>query len=44
MDELIDQLIFIAKAEEGLLPSEIGKAISNEDIKLMIDNIIKLDY
>ena len=37
IDELIDQLIFMEKVEEGLLQSEIGKVISNEDVKLMID-------
>lgn len=37
IDELIDQLIFIEKVEEGLRQSEIGKVISNEDVKLMID-------
>ena len=37
IDELIDQLIFIEKVEEGLRQSEIGLVISNEDVKLMID-------
>ena len=37
IDELIDQLIFIEKVEEGYLQSETGKVISNEDVKLMID-------
>ena len=37
IDELIDQLLFIEKVEEGLLQSEVGKVISNEDVKLMID-------
>ncbi|HUW07229.1 MAG TPA: hypothetical protein VMW01_13305 [Williamwhitmania sp.] len=37
IDELIDQLIFIEKVEEGLRQSEIGKVISNDDVKLMID-------
>jgi len=37
IDELIDQLIFIEKVEEGLKQSEEGKVISNEDIRLMID-------
>ena len=37
IDELIDQLLFIEKVEEGLRQSEIGLVISNEDVKLMID-------
>jgi predicted transcriptional regulator len=37
IDELIDQLIFIEKVEEGYLQSEAGKVVSNEDVKLMID-------
>jgi len=37
IDELIDRLIFIEKVEEGLLQSEMGKVVSNEDVKLMID-------
>lgn len=37
IDELIDQLIFIEKVEEGLKQSDEGKVISNEDVKLMID-------
>jgi len=37
IDELIDQLIFIEKVEEGLKQSEEGKVISNEDVRLMID-------
>jgi len=37
IDELIDQLIFIEKVEEGLKQSYEGKVISNEDVKLMID-------
>ena len=36
IDELIDRLIFIEKVEEGLLQSEMGKVVSNEDVKLMI--------
>jgi predicted transcriptional regulator len=35
--ELIDQLIFIEKVEEGYEQSEAGKVVSNEDVKLMID-------
>jgi Zn-dependent alcohol dehydrogenase len=37
IDELIDQLIFIEKVEEGFQQSEEGKVVSNEDVKLMID-------
>jgi hypothetical protein len=36
IDELIDQLIFIEKVEEGNLQSEQGKIVSNEDVKKMI--------
>ena len=37
IDELIDQLIFIEKVEEGLKQSDQGKVVSNEDVKLIID-------
>ena len=37
IDELIDQLIFMEKIEEGLQQSEEGKVVSNEDIKNLID-------
>ena len=37
IDELIEQLLFIEKVEEGLRQSEIGLVVSNEDVKLMID-------
>jgi len=37
IDELIDQLIFIEKVENGLKQSDEGNVISNEDVKLMID-------
>ncbi len=37
IDELIDQLIFIEKVEEGYLQSEAGKVVSNDDVKLMIE-------
>jgi predicted transcriptional regulator len=37
IDELIDQLIFIEKIEEGFKQSEEGKVVSNEDVKRMID-------
>ncbi len=37
IDELIDQLIFIEKVEEGISQSVQGKVISNEDVKQIID-------
>lgn len=37
IDELIDQLIFIEKVEEGFQLSESGRVVSNEDVKAMID-------
>lgn len=37
IDELIDQLIFMEKVEEGFLQSEENKVVSNEDVKTMID-------
>jgi predicted transcriptional regulator len=37
IDELIEQLIFIEKVEEGLQESESGRVISNEDVKSLID-------
>jgi len=37
IDELIDQLIFVEKIEEGYQQSEEGKVVSNEDLKLIID-------
>jgi predicted transcriptional regulator len=37
IDQLIDELIFIEKVEEGYEQSEAGKVVSNEDVKLMID-------
>lgn len=37
IDQLIDQLFFIEKVEEGIKQSQEGKVISNEDIKSMID-------
>lgn len=37
IDELIDQLIFMEKVEEGLQQSEESKVVSNEDVKAMID-------
>ncbi|MDY0344772.1 MAG: hypothetical protein RBR28_14445 [Lentimicrobium sp.] len=37
IDELIEQLIFIEKVEEGLKQSENGITISNEEVKSLID-------
>ena len=37
IDELIDQLIFMEKVEEGFQQSEAGNVISNEDVKMIID-------
>jgi len=37
IDELIDQIIFMEKVEEGFQQSEKGHVISNEDVKAMID-------
>jgi len=37
IDELIDQIIFMEKVEEGFQQSENGQVISNEDVKAMID-------
>ena len=37
IDDLIDQLIFIEKVEEGIRQSELGKVVSNEDVKLIIE-------
>jgi hypothetical protein len=37
IDELIDQLIFIEKVEEGYQQSETDRVVSNEDVKVMID-------
>ena len=37
IDQLIEQLIFVEKVEEGYHQSEIGLVISNEEVKLMID-------
>jgi predicted transcriptional regulator len=37
IDQLIDQLIFVEKVEEGLHQSEEGRVISNEDVQLMIN-------
>ena len=37
IDELIEQLIFIEKIEEGIKQSDEGKTISNDDVKSMIE-------
>ena len=37
IDELIEQLIFVEKVEEGIKQSEEGKTISNNDVKNMIE-------
>ena len=37
IDELIDQLIFIEKVEEGLDQSDKGQVVSNEDVRKIID-------
>jgi hypothetical protein len=37
IDELIDQIIFMEKVDEGIQQSENNQVISNEDVKAMID-------
>ncbi len=37
IDELIDQLIFIEKVEEGLEQSKERKVLSNENVKNIIE-------
>lgn len=37
IDELIEQLIFVEKVEEGVKQSDEGKTISNDDVKSMIE-------
>ena len=37
IDELIDQLIFIEKVEEGLDQSGKRQVVSNEDVRKIID-------
>ena len=37
IDELIEQLIFIEKIEEGIKQSDEGKTITNDDVKSMIE-------
>ena len=36
IDELIEQLIFIQKVEDGILQSKDGNVISHEDVKGVI--------
>jgi hypothetical protein len=43
IDELIDQLIFIEKVEEGFKQSDEGKVLSNDDVKLMIEKLTNSD-
>ena len=37
IDQLIDELIFVEKVEEGFLQSEAGKVVSNEEVHSIID-------
>ncbi len=37
IDELIEQLIFVEKVEEGIKQSDEGKTISNDDVKNMVE-------
>lgn len=37
IDELIEQLIFVEKIEEGIKQSDEGKTVSNDDVKSMIE-------
>ena len=37
IDELIEQLIFVQKVEEGIKQSDERKTISNDDVKSMIE-------
>ncbi len=37
IDELIEQLIFIEKVNEGIIQSDGGKTVSNSDVKNIID-------
>lgn len=41
IDQLIEQLIFIEKVEEGLRQSEEGKVITNDTMKKLIDKWAK---
>ncbi|MCX6273078.1 MAG: hypothetical protein NTU44_18055 [Bacteroidetes bacterium] len=37
IDQLIEQLIFMEKVEEGITQSDEDKVVSNEDVLLMIN-------
>lgn len=37
IDELIDQLTFIEKVEEGIQQSDEGKTLTNDDVKKVIE-------
>jgi predicted transcriptional regulator len=37
IDELIEQLLFTEKVEEGLKQADEGKVVTNEDVRLMIE-------
>ncbi|TVQ42080.1 MAG: hypothetical protein EA362_13895 [Saprospirales bacterium] len=37
IDELIEQLIFVEKIEQGIKQSDEGKTISNNDVKSIIE-------
>lgn len=37
IDELIEQLIFIEKVEEGIIQADAGELVSNEEVKKMMD-------
>jgi len=37
IDELIDQLIFIEKVEEGIQQSDEEKTLTNDDVKKVIE-------
>ena len=37
IDELIDQLIFVEKVEEGIQQSDEGKTLPNDEVKKMIE-------
>ena len=37
IDQLIDELIFVEKVEEGFQQSEAGKVVSNEEVQSIIN-------
>jgi predicted transcriptional regulator len=37
IDELIEQLLFTEKVEEGIKQADEGKVVTNEDVRLMIE-------